>query len=207
MNTGGRIFWAQWVRHPWAHRACGLSRGTVSFSLLTSLSSKFIHLVLLGAQPHSLALVGEAVQSGGLESEAWCLSWLNYTAEWLWASVFSSGKWEWWQLHLVWCHSVGCSAITAMWALRWLNSTRMWQVWWRFAFQTLTVSPSVMSDSCEPMDCSPPGSSVRGILQARILEWGAISFSRRSSWPRDWTWVSCIAGRFFTIWATRQAQF
>ena len=50
---------------------------------LTSLSSKFICLVLLGAQPQSLALVGEAVQSGGLESEAWCLSWLNYTAEWL----------------------------------------------------------------------------------------------------------------------------
>ena len=49
---------------------------------------------------------------------------------------------------------------------------------------------------CDPMDCSPPGSSVHGILQARTLEWVAISFSRGSSWPRDWTWVSCIAGRF-----------
>ena len=46
-----------------------------------------------------------------------------------------------------------------------------------------------------------------GILQARILEWGAISCSRGSSWPRDWTWVSCIAGQFFTIWATREAEF
>ena len=55
------------------------------------------------------------------------------------------------------------------------------------------------------MDCSLPGSSVHGILQARILEWVAIPFSRGSSWPRDWTWVSCIAGRFFTIWATREA--
>ena len=54
---------------------------------------------------------------------------------------------------------------------------------------------------CDPMDCSPPGSSVHGILQARILEWVAISFSRGSSWLRDWTQVSCIAGRFFTIWA------
>ena len=51
---------------------------------------------------------------------------------------------------------------------------------------------------CDLMNCSPPGSSVHGILQARILEWVAIPFSRGSSWPRDWTCVSCIAGRFFT---------
>ena len=51
------------------------------------------------------------------------------------------------------------------------------------------------------MDCSLPGSSVHGILQARILEWIAISFSRGSSWPRDQTQISCIAGRFFAIWA------
>ena len=56
------------------------------------------------------------------------------------------------------------------------------------------------------MDCSPPGSSVHGILQARILEWVAIFFSRESSWPRDQTQVSCIAGRRFTLWATREAQ-
>ena len=48
------------------------------------------------------------------------------------------------------------------------------------------------------MDCSPPGSSVHGILQARILEWVAISFSRGSFWPRDRNCVSCIAGGFFT---------
>ena len=46
--------------------------------------------------------------------------------------------------------------------------------------------------------CSPPGSSVHGISQARILEWVAISFSRESSWSRDRTHVSCIAGRFYT---------
>ena len=49
-----------------------------------------------------------------------------------------------------------------------------------------------------PMDCSPPGSSVHGILQARILEWVAVSSSRGSSRPRDPTHVCCIAGRFFT---------
>ena len=53
---------------------------------------------------------------------------------------------------------------------------------------------------CDPMDCSPPGSSVHGILQARILEWVAISSSRGhgSSQPKEWTPISCTAGRFFT---------
>ena len=69
----------------------------------------------------------------------------------------------------------------------------------------------------DPMDCSPPGSSVHGIFQARVLEWGAIAFSGRilewaailysrwSSWPRDGNRVSCIAGGCFTVWATREA--
>ena len=59
---------------------------------------------------------------------------------------------------------------------------------------------------CDPMDSSQPGSSIHEIFQARILEWGAISFSRGSSWPRDRTWVSCIVGRHFTIWATREPK-
>ena len=58
---------------------------------------------------------------------------------------------------------------------------------------------------CDPIDCSPPVSSVHGILQARILERVAIPFSRGSFWPRDQTHVSCVTGRFFTIWATREA--
>ena len=57
----------------------------------------------------------------------------------------------------------------------------------------------------DPLDCSPPGSSVHGILQARRLGRVAISFSRRSSQPRDQTRVSCIGGRFFTIWAPRES--
>ena len=54
------------------------------------------------------------------------------------------------------------------------------------------------------MDYNPPGSSVYGVFQARILEWVAIPFSRGSSPPRDQTQVSCIAGGFFTIWAPRK---
>ena len=65
-------------------------------------------------------------------------------------------------------------------------------------------SHSVVSDS-DLMDCSPPGSSVHGIFQARVLEWVAISFFRGSSQPRGWTLVSRIASRHFTIWATREA--
>ena len=55
-----------------------------------------------------------------------------------------------------------------------------------------------------PIDCSPTSSSVHGILQARVLEWVAIPFSRGYSWPRDRTQVSCIAGGFFMVWATRE---
>ena len=64
------------------------------------------------------------------------------------------------------------------------------------------ISHSVLSTLCDPMGCSLPGSSVHGILQARILEWVAISSSRGSSWSRDQIQVSCIAGKLFTIWAT-----
>ena len=68
----------------------------------------------------------------------------------------------------------------------------------------------LLAQSCltlwDPMNCSSPGSSVHGISQARILEWIAIPFSRRSYQPRDQSRVSCIAGRFFTIWATREAR-
>ena len=60
---------------------------------------------------------------------------------------------------------------------------------------------------CDPMEYSLPGSSVHGIFQARILEWVAISFFRRSFWLRDWTRVSCIIGRRFTIWATREVSW
>ena len=68
------------------------------------------------------------------------------------------------------------------------------------------VSGSVMSDSLQFYRLCPPGSSVHEILQARILEQVANFFSRGSSQPRDWTQVSRIVGRFFTIWATRDTN-
>ena len=64
-------------------------------------------------------------------------------------------------------------------------------------------SPQSCLTLCDTMDYNLPGSFVHAILQARILLWIAMVFSRGSSWPRDWTQVFCIAGRFFTIWAPR----
>ena len=58
---------------------------------------------------------------------------------------------------------------------------------------------------CNPMDCSIAGSSFHGILQARVLEWVAISFSRGSSWPRDLTHISCISRQILYHWATMEA--
>ena len=66
----------------------------------------------------------------------------------------------------------------------------------------------MVAQSCltlRPIHCSPPDSSIHGILQARILEWVAIPFFRGSSQPRGQTQVSCIAGGFFAVWATREA--
>ena len=74
-----------------------------------------------------------------------------------------------------------------------------------FLFLCVLVTQSCPT-LCDPMGCSPPGSSVHGILQAWILEWVAVPLSRGSSPPRDRTRVSCIAGRFFTMWATNEAQ-
>ena len=85
---------------------------------------------------------------------------------------------------------------------------------WSFQYRGLECNSRKSTESevfqscltlCNPMDYSLPGSSVRGLFQARVLEWVAISFSRGSSQPRDWTWVSCIADRRFTIWVTREA--
>ena len=70
---------------------------------------------------------------------------------------------------------------------------------------TVLVTQSYLT-LCDPMDCSLPGSFVYGTLQTRILEWLALPLSRRSSQLRDWTWVSRIAGGFFTVWATKETH-
>ena len=76
----------------------------------------------------------------------------------------------------------------------------LWKVTLIISGESVLVAQSCLTLS-DPMDFS-----IRGILQARILEWLVIFFSRGSFQPRDWTQVSCIAGKFFTIWATKEAQ-
>ena len=85
---------------------------------------------------------------------------------------------------------------------KWLLSTVFWLVISRvYNWNEVTQSCATL----DSMDYRVPGSSIRGIFQARVLEWVAISFSRGSSWPRDQTQVSHIAGRRFTLWVTREA--
>ena len=82
-----------------------------------------------------------------------------------------------------------------------------WGMGWRGCFFLIWLCVKVkVAQSC-PIVCDPMGYTVHGILQARILEWVAFPFSRGSSQPRDRTQVSRIAGRFFTVWATREVRF
>ena len=81
------------------------------------------------------------------------------------------------------------------------------QTCWHLDLRFLSTRSEVVQSCltlCDPMDCSLSGSSIHGIFQARVLEWVVISFSKGSSWPWDWTQVSCTVGRCFTVWATRE---
>ena len=97
--------------------------------------------------------------------------------------------------HLLWCPQTNCLTFLCLSFLICKLGTH-----------THTEVAQSCPTLCDPMDCSPPGSSVHGIFQAWILEWVDISFSRGSSWARDRTQVSRIVGRRFTVWATREDQ-
>ena len=100
---------------------------------------------------------------------------------------------------------IGRSDAEAETPILWPPDVKNWHIWkeheWVSEVSEVTQSCPTLYD---PIDCSLPDSSIHGIFQARILEWVAISFSRRSSRPRDWTLVSRIVGRRFTIWAPRK---
>ena len=108
------------------------------------------------------------------------------------------------------------NAYTWAWKLgmnQWYSGAGRWNKagWWRKFLLAKACMPAKSLQSCltlyGPMDCNPPGSSVQRILQARILEWVSIPFSRGSSWARDWTCVSYVlAGRFFITSDTWETQ-
>ena len=108
-------------------------------------------------------------------------------------------------LAIAWCHYFLLS-IYLIYKINLELSDDSILIWWDFE-PLLTLC--LVTQSCltlsDPMDCSPPGSSVHGILQSRILEWVAMPSSRESSQPRDQTQVFRTAGGFFTVWATKEA--
>ena len=96
------------------------------------------------------------------------------------------------------CDSWGHKESDTTEQLSWTDRVKNWK-------QEVLVSKLCLT-LCNFMNCNPPGSSVHGILQTRILEWVAVSYSRGSSQPRDQIQISGTAGIFFTTWATRQAK-
>ena len=97
------------------------------------------------------------------------------------------------------CLSKGLSLYRQMhWRLRWQRPYVWGPLMTKFLRVVMYLVAQLCPTLCNPMDCSPPGSSVHRLSKKKILEWVAIPFSRGSSWLRDRTWVSCIAGRFLT---------
>ena len=129
---------------------------------------------------------------------------------------WKTGDTRWWHSPLIlspeWVF-LGCSLLSSQNLSQWFKSLQVQNQGGSRCYTRLLShtdskakpSRSVGSDSLWPRGLCLPGSSVHGISQARILEWVAISFSRRSSQPRDRTQVSHVAGRRFTLWAIREA--
>ena len=120
-----------------------------------------------------IAIIGIGVGSD------WNLKEKTSTTGWFWESLYIWGDF-----------------------FNWVLSIRLWVHWvWQSSWLVFNSESEVAQSGptlCNPMDCSLPGSTVHAIFQARILEWVAISFSRRSSRPKDWTQVSHTVGRCFT---------
>ena len=111
--------------------------------------------------------------------------------------MFKEGLWQ--RIHKTLYEVI----LTQTWLLKFSGYEVLLDIKWKSKSGAKRKKESEVAQSCptlcDPVDCSLPGSSIHGILQERILEWVAISFSRGSSRPRDWTQVSCIAGRCFTL--------
>ena len=146
---------------------------------------------------------GKLLELDGQGGLAWCNSWGHKeldTTEWM----------NWNELNMNLLLNASSDIVSKQWPFSLQHKSERKSFYQYIIKQIFKNSCSIvrMAQSCltlcDPMDYSLPGSSVHGILQARTLEWFAMPFSRRSSQPRDWAWVSCTAGRLFTIGATRE---
>ena len=150
----------------------------------------------------TLALLRPIESSWGGEL-GWHL-YLKSLPRWFWCTVkvgTSALAWSWDRFQggeAPWGRGNG----ETVYLVLWVGTVTMWTQW-----ELKVLVAQSCPTLCDPMDCSPPGSSVHGILQARILEWVAIPFSRGSSRARDGTWVLLHADGFFTVWATNWAHW
>ena len=142
----------------------------------------------------------ERLKAGGEGDDKGWDGWIASLTQRTWVWV-NSRSW-WWTGRPGVLQSMGSQRVGHDWVTE-LNSP--WEILLVMWVQVLCLVAQLYPTLWDSMDCSPPGSSVHGILQARILEWVAIPSCRGYSQPRDWTQVSHIADRFLTVWGTREA--
>ena len=185
--------------------------------LLGSLS--LLPLLICAHWRASPCRVGFPAQPSALTRRCWIII-KDYFNSHLLSISMQKELWMWFclpsvlhKLHL-WAETVfpdvlhSLMQMTVLWLKLMLEFTYIYgnvDLMWSLILHVCVWVTQLCPTLCNPINCSLPGSSVHGILQARILEWVAMPFSRGSSQPRDRTQVSCMAGGFFTVWATRDA--
>ena len=130
--------------------------------------------------------------------QARTLEWVPFPSP-----MHESGKWKW--SHSVVSDSLQSHGLAAYQAPPSMGFSRE-QYWSGVPLPSLIFKASIMKMKVKLFSPVLPGFSIHEVFQARVLEWAAISFSRGSSQPRDWTQVSCIADRCFTAWTAREAS-
>ena len=102
-------------------------------------------------------------------------------------------------------HITGSSTQHSVMSCMGKESPKKWIYVWKKKKVKVLVTQSC-STFCDPVKCSLSGFSVHGVLQARVLDWVDIHFPRGPSESRDWIWISWFAGKFITVWATKEVR-
>ena len=170
--------WRSLLRVPWTARRSNqsilkkISPGCSLVGLMLKLKLQYFGHLVRRADLLEKTLMLEWLRAGGEGDDRGWDGWMASLTQWTWVWVDSGSCW--WKGRPGMLQFMGLQRVGHDWATE-LNWMRTW------------------STFCNPMDCSPPGSSIHGIFQARILEWVIIFFSRGSFRPRDWIHVSYIS--------------